>query len=102
MPRVPEPYIRGIAGEAHGGITRSTYQTAHSRVRAGKPFELTWRDKIYLRAIRNGETMTAIGKRMNLSTAAISESLRNASRRFGVQSYKELLTHEEALKQLEE
>lgn len=100
MHRAPESRTR--FGLEQGGITQRAYASSLNRARAGKPFELTWRDKIYLRAIRNGETMTAIGKRMGLTSATISETLRNASRRFEVKSYRELLEHAEVLKQLEE
>lgn len=92
MPRVPEPTSRFNPNAEYRGISRANYENSINRVRAGKPFELTWKDKIYLRRLRNGETQAHIARVLNTKPSAVAMTLRAAATRFNVKTWQELLT----------
>lgn len=95
MPNVPapkfNPYSRGPDGR---GIQERTYRLSRHRLNAPGQFELSWKDKIYLRRIRSGQSMAAVAKALDTNVGTISASLRRAARRFAVEDYKELLALE--------
>lgn len=92
MPRVPDGRSRFNPDEGRRGISRTKYENSICRVRAGKPFELTWKDKIYLRRLRNGETQAHIARVLNTKPSAVAMTLKAAATRFNVETWQELLT----------
>lgn len=88
-------------GRNRRGIYDDNLVRSPFRARAGKPFELTWKDKIYLRRIRNGETQAHIAHVMKIHRGNLSTVLNAAARRFDVETIKELLALDEVQRQLD-
>jgi len=100
MPRVPETTSRFNPDDGHRGISRASYENSINRVRAGKPFELTWKDKIYLRRMRRHQSQAQISRELGISARTISTALNAAARRFEVSDIAELLALDEVQRQL--
>lgn len=100
MPRVPNDQSR-FNPSSKGGISRANYENSISRQRAGKPFVLTWKEKIYLRRMRNGETQAHIARALEVPPASISAALNAAARRFNVDTVAELRELDEVRRQLD-
>lgn len=101
MPRVPDGRTRFNPDSGNYGISRAHYENSINRVRAGKPFELTWKEKIYLRRLRNDETQAQIARALNTAPGSISSALNNAVKRFAVTTIPELLALDEVQRQLD-
>lgn len=87
-------------GHNRRGIYDDKLERSPFRTRAGKPFELTWKDKIYLRRVRNGETQAHIAHVMQIHRGNLSTVLNAAARRFNVETIPELLALDEVQRQL--
>lgn len=92
MPQVPNPKFNPYGGGGGGrGIQARTYALSRTRLAVPGPFELSWKDKIYLRRMRNGQTMTAVAQALGINVGTVSAAIRRAAQRFEVEDYKELL-----------